>query len=353
VSRYLVTGSAGFVGSHLAEALLRRGDDVIGVDAFTDYYPRGVKESNVEEARRELGLSIVEADLSESPLGPLLDGVDGVFHLAAQPGVRGSWGDTFARYVRDNILATQRLFEAAAPAGARVVMASSSSIYGNAEAYPTREDAFPRPISPYGVTKLACESLARTYAECFGLETVVLRYFTMYGPRQRPDMAFSRIISALLDGQPFSVYGTGEQSRDFTYVADAVDATIAAMEGGPARRIYNVGGGGETTLKQAFALFERLAGRRLDVTTSRRPPGTCAGPRPTRTSFARTSAGFRASPSRTASPRSSPRPLSCGARGASAPGGLTTRNDRNRRLAYTIHQYAGPLTQSERCPRPV
>jgi UDP-glucuronate 4-epimerase len=265
VSRYLVTGSAGFVGSHLAEALLRRGDDVIGVDAFTDYYPRGVKESNVEEAQRQLGLSIVEADLSESPLAPLLDGVDGVFHLAAQPGVRGSWGDTFARYVRDNILATQRLFEAAAPVGARVVMASSSSVYGNAEAYPTREDAFPRPISPYGVTKLACESLTRTYAECFGLETVVLRYFTVYGPRQRPDMAFSRIISALLDGQPFPVYGTGEQSRDFTYVADAVDATIAAMEGGPGQRIYNVGGGSETTLKQALALFERLAGRRLEV----------------------------------------------------------------------------------------
>jgi UDP-glucuronate 4-epimerase len=265
VSRYLVTGSAGFLGSHLAEALLRRGDEVIGVDAYTDYYPRGVKESNVEEAQRRFGLSVVEADLSKSPIAPLLDGVDGVFHLAAQPGIRGSWGDTFARYVRDNILATQRLFEAVAAAGARVVMASSSSVYGNAEAYPTREDAFPQPISPYGVTKLACESLARTYAECFSLETVVLRYFTLYGPRQRPDMAFSRIIAALLDGQPFQVYGTGEQSRDFTYVADAVDATIAAMEGSPAGRIYNVGGGSETTLKLGLALFERLAGRRLDV----------------------------------------------------------------------------------------
>jgi nucleoside-diphosphate-sugar epimerase len=265
VSRYVVTGCAGFLGSHLTETLLRRGDDVIGIDAFTDYYSRGLKESNIAEARRQLGLSMTEVDLSEGALAPFLDGVEGVFHLAAQPGVRGSWGDTFAHYVRDNILATQRLFEAAAPAGARVVMASTSSVYGNAETYPTREDALPRPISPYGVTKLACESLARTYAECFGLETVALRYFTVYGPRQRPDMAFARVISALLEGRPFYVYGTGEQSRDFTYVDDAVTATIAAMEGGPAGTVYNVGGGSETTLGDAIALCERLAGRRLDV----------------------------------------------------------------------------------------
>jgi nucleoside-diphosphate-sugar epimerase len=265
MSRYLVTGAAGFVGSHLAEALLRRGDEVIGVDAFTDYYPRGVKESNVEKAKGQLGLSLVEVDLCEEALAPLLEGVDGVFHLAAQPGVRGSWGHTFAHYVRDNILATQRLFETAVPTGARVVMASSSSVYGNAETYPTREDAFPRPVSPYGVTKLACESLARTYAECFGLETVALRYFTVYGPRQRPDMAFARVISALLEGKSFRVYGTGEQSRDFTYVDDAVAATIGAMEGGPAGIVYNVGGGSETTLRDAIALCERLAERRLEV----------------------------------------------------------------------------------------
>jgi UDP-glucuronate 4-epimerase len=265
VSRYVVTGCAGFLGSHLTETLLRRGHDVIGIDAFTDYYPRRVKESNVVEAQRQLGLSVAEVDLSDGALAPLLDGVDGVFHLAAQPGVRGSWGETFADYVRDNILATQRLFEAAAPRGARVVMASTSSVYGNAEAYPTREDALPRPISPYGVTKLACESLARTYAECFGLETVALRYFTVYGPRQRPDMAFARVISALLEGKPFHVYGTGEQSRDFTYVDDAVVATIMAMERGPAGTVYNVGGGSETTLRDAIALCERLAERRLDV----------------------------------------------------------------------------------------
>jgi nucleoside-diphosphate-sugar epimerase len=265
VSRYLVTGCAGFIGSHLTETLLKRGHEVIGVDAFTDYYPRPRKESNLEDARRKLGLSIAELDLSESPLEPLFDGVDGVFHLAAQPGVRGSWGPTFAHYVRDNILATQRLFEAAAPRGLRIVMASTSSVYGNAETYPTHEDTSPRPVSPYGVTKFACESLARTYSECFGLEVVVLRYFTVYGPRQRPDMAFARIISALLDGHPFPVYGTGEQSRDFTYVDDAVAATIAAMEGGPSMIVYNVGGGSETTLNGAIALCEELSGARVEV----------------------------------------------------------------------------------------
>jgi nucleoside-diphosphate-sugar epimerase len=265
VSRYLVTGCAGFVGSHLTDTLLQRGHEVIGVDAFTDYYPRPRKESNLEEARGEPGLSLVELDLSEAALEPLVERVHGIFHLAAQPGVRGSWGATFAHYVRDNILATQRLFEVATPRGVRIVMASTSSVYGNAETYPTREDATPRPVSPYGVTKLACESLARTYGECFGLEVLLLRYFTVYGPRQRPDMAFAKIISALLNGHPFSVYGTGEQSRDFTYVDDAVAATIAAMERGPSGIVYNVGGGSETTLNGAIALCEQLAGKRLEI----------------------------------------------------------------------------------------
>jgi UDP-glucuronate 4-epimerase len=265
MKRYLVTGCAGFLGSHLVEALLARGDEVVGVDAFTDYYARETKEANLEEAQDRDGFSFVELDLAEGELPPLVQGVDGVFHLAAQPGVRGSWGDSFAVYVRDNILATARLFEAAAPAGARVVMASTSSVYGNAEAYPTREDAVPRPISPYGVTKLACEQLAGTYAECFDLEVVALRYFTVYGPRQRPDMAFARIVSALLEGNTFRVFGTGEQSRDFTFVADAVSATLAAMELAPAGRIYNVGGGSETRLRDVIALGERLAGRRLGV----------------------------------------------------------------------------------------
>jgi UDP-glucuronate 4-epimerase len=265
LSRYLVTGCAGFVGSHVVETLLRRGHDVLGVDAFTDYYKREVKESNIQSAQTDAAFSIVEADLAGDSIAPLLDGIDGVFHLAAQPGVRGSWGDTFAVYLRDNVLATQRLFEAASRSGVRIVFASTSSVYGNAESYPTHEEMLPRPVSPYGVTKLACESLARTYAECFGLEAIVLRYFTVYGPRQRPDMAFARIISALLGETPFPVYGTGDQSRDFTYVADAAEATVAAMEAGHAGTTYNVGGGSETTLREVIALVERLAGRRLAV----------------------------------------------------------------------------------------
>ena len=265
MSRYLVTGCAGFIGSHLVDRLLRRGDDVVGVDVFTDYYPRERKEANLAEARTYPGFSFTELDLADASLEPLLAETDGVFHLAAQPGVRGSWGDTFAVYVRDNIYATQRLLEAAAAAKRRVVMASSSSVYGNAEAYPTSEGALPRPVSPYGVTKLACESLARSYFETFGLEVVSLRYFTVYGPRQRPDMAFSRIISALLGGTPFRLFGTGEQSRDFTYVDDAAEATLAAMADEHRSRIYNVGGGSETTLKQVIEICERLAGRRLDV----------------------------------------------------------------------------------------
>ena len=264
MSRYLVTGCAGFIGSHLTDALLARGDEVVGVDAFTDYYARDAKESNLERALGE-GLSFVEVDLSRDDLPQLIDNVDGVFHLAAQPGVRGSWGDSFAHYVRDNIVASQRLFEVAATRRLRVVMASSSSVYGNAPTYPTREDASLRPVSPYGVTKEACESLARTYVDCFGLHIVLLRYFSVYGPRQRPDMAFARIISALREGNPFVVYGTGEQSRDFTYVDDAVAATLAAMDGGPTAIVYNVGGGRETSLNGAIEMCERLVGERLKV----------------------------------------------------------------------------------------
>jgi UDP-glucuronate 4-epimerase len=265
MSRYLITGSAGFLGSHLAEAVLEAGDEVVAVDAFTDYYARELKETNLRRIRARPGFALLELDLADADLTALVAGVDGVFHLAAQPGVRGSWGDTFAVYVRDNILATQRLLGAAAQARVPVVQASSSSVYGNAEAYPTSEDAPLHPVSPYGVSKLACESLARAYSESFGLRVVSLRYFTVYGPRQRPDMAFSRIVSSLLNGRPFQLFGTGEQSRDFTYVGDAVAATLGAMNGAIAPGVYNVGGGAETTLADVIATCERLSGKSLDV----------------------------------------------------------------------------------------
>jgi len=237
---------------------------VLGVDAFTDYYERELKERNLQAARAHQGFELIEADLSSANIDELLSGLDGIFHLAAQPGVRGSWGDTFAVYARDNIIATQRLFEAASARGTRVVWASTSSVYGDAEGFPTQESARPRPISPYGVTKLGCENLAAAYATSFALDHVAMRYFTVYGPRQRPDMAFTRLIRALASGTPFQVYGTGDQSRDVTYVADAVSATVAAMEKAPSGRIYNVGGGSETSLNEVIALCERLSGRRLN-----------------------------------------------------------------------------------------
>jgi UDP-glucuronate 4-epimerase len=254
--RYVVTGAAGFIGSQLAEALQDAGHDVVGVDCFTDYYDVAEKEANAA------ALDVRRLDLADEPLE--LDGVDGVFHLAGQPGVR-SFGGTFPTYVRRNLLASQRVFEACADAGVRVVFASSSSVYGEAEAYPTPEDAEPRPISPYGITKLGCEHLARAYGTAFGLDAVVLRYFTVYGPRQRPDMMFRRVCDALATGATFEVYGDGAQSRSFTYVGDAVEATIAAMERAERGAVLNVGGGEEASLVDAIALLERVSGRSLDV----------------------------------------------------------------------------------------
>jgi UDP-glucuronate 4-epimerase len=254
--RYVVTGAAGFIGSHLAEALQSAGHEVTGIDCFTDYYGPTRKEENAA------GLDVARIDVAEDELD--LDGVDGVFHLAGQPGVR-SFGAVFGDYVRRNVLATQRVFEAAAAARARVVFASSSSIYGDAETYPTPEDTPPLPISPYGITKLSCEHLARAYAGSFGLDVVVLRYFTVYGPRQRPDMALARIVEALASGGSFDLYGDGGHSRSFTYVGDAVAATIAAMERAPAGATYNVGGGEEATMREVIDRFERLSGRKLDL----------------------------------------------------------------------------------------
>ena len=265
--RFLVTGAAGFIGSHLRDTLEISGHDVIALDALTDSYDPVRKAENVGE--REL----VEADLVETDLRALLEGIDGVFHLAGQPGVRSSFGPEFELYVRRNVLASARLFEAAALAGVRVVYASSSSVYGDAEAYPTPETATPRPISPYGVTKLACEQLAYAQARTFGLEAVGLRYFTVYGPRQRPDMAFARLLEALASGTAFPLLGDGSASRSFTYVGDAVGATIAAMERGRPGEIYNVGGGEEATMAEVVALAERLAGRELLLERHATAPG--------------------------------------------------------------------------------
>ena len=264
MARYVVTGAAGFIGSHLAEALAAAGHDVAGIDSFTDYYDPRLKEENAR------GLELRRLDLAHDELD--FAGADGVFHLAGQPGVR-SFGDVFPLYVERNVLASQRVFEAAARAGVRVVFASSSSIYGEAERYPTPEDTPPRPVSPYGITKLTCEHLARAYGRSFGLDVVVLRYFNAYGPRQRPDMAFADVVTALAEGRPFTLFGDGEQSRSFTYVADVVRATGAAMERAPAGAVYNVGGGEEATVNHALALLERISGRKLEVVRAPDIPG--------------------------------------------------------------------------------
>ena len=268
--RCLITGVAGFIGSHLAEALTAEGHEVLGLDSFADYYAREVKESNLSGLKDEAAFEFVEGDLAGIDLGGLLRGVDWVFHQAAQAGVRASWGDSFRTYTDNNILGAQRLLEAVRQAGSagngkvsRIVYASSSSIYGEAEEARTPEDATPRPISPYGVSKLAAEHLGHLYWKQFGLPVVSLRYFTVYGPRQRPDMAFNRFIDALLSGEEIRIYGDGEQTRDFTYVSDAVAANLAAAERGRNGTVYNIGGGERASVNRVVEILEEVSGRRV------------------------------------------------------------------------------------------
>jgi nucleoside-diphosphate-sugar epimerase len=262
----LVTGTAGFIGSHLAAALLDRSAEVVGIDCFTDYYARSIKEENLAPLTARRGFRFIEAALQTADLGAALDGVTHVFHLAAQAGVRKSWGRDFAAYTTNNVDATQRLLEAVSGRPiVRFVYASSSSVYGDDVSLPMREDALPQPVSPYGVTKLAAEHLCHLYWLGASVPAVALRYFTVYGPRQRPDMGFHRFIRAALTGQPIVRYGDGEQTRDFTYVDDAVAATLAAGDRGRPGTVYNIGGGSRVSLNQVLALIERVTGRPLDI----------------------------------------------------------------------------------------
>jgi UDP-glucuronate 4-epimerase len=262
----VVTGAAGFVGSHVADSLVADGVEVTGIDCFTDYYARAAKEANLGRLRDDARFRLVEGRLQDLDLGPLLEGADHVYHLAAQAGVRTSWGREFTHYTEHNVLATQRLLEAAVAAGGpRVVYASSSSVYGEATELPLREDGQCRPVSPYGVTKLAAEHLAVLYHRAYGLPTVSLRYFTVYGPRQRPDMAFHRFLCAARDGQPLLVFGDGRQTRDFTFVSDIVAATRAAAVSGKAGSVYNVGGGERVELNRVLRLIEEITGRPLRI----------------------------------------------------------------------------------------
>jgi UDP-glucuronate 4-epimerase len=265
--RALVTGCAGFIGSHLTEALLNDGDEVVGVDCFNDNYGRPIKLQYLERARDWASFDFVPIDLSRGALEDLVADVDVVFHLAAEPGVRSSWGDRFETYVRNNIMATQHVLDAArANPRARVVYASSSSIYGHAESYPTHEDVVPRPYSPYGMTKLAAEHLSLVYAANFGLDVVALRFFSVYGPRQRPDMAFTRFCLAALRDEPITVFGDGSQIRDFTYVDDVVaglrQAAVSQIATGS---VYNIGGGSSISLRETLDILAEVSGLELDV----------------------------------------------------------------------------------------
>lgn len=254
-ARCLVTGAAGFIGSHLVERLLDGGADVLGIDCFTDYYSPERKRRHLGTVLGRSGFRFFDVDLARAALASLLEGVDVVFHLAAQAGVRASWGADFQLYLDRNLLATQRLLEAmvaTAPA-ARLVFASSSSVYGDAESLPTREETVRRPVSPYGMTKAACEDLLRIYGSSYGLRGIALRYFTVYGPRQRPDMAFHRLLTAALTGGDFTVFGDGLQERDVTYVEDIVAATIAAgAAAAVAGECVNVGAGRMVVLKDVL-----------------------------------------------------------------------------------------------------
>jgi UDP-glucose 4-epimerase len=266
----LVTGVAGFIGSHLSAALLDSGASVTGIDCFTDYYPRPLKEANLATVKDRPGFTFIEAALQDIDLKPVLAGVTHVFHQAAQAGVRKSWGRDFDIYTRNNIEATQRLLESMVGLPIqKYVYASSSSVYGDNVPLPMREDTYLQPLSPYGVSKLAAEHLGQLYWANHGVPAVSLRYFTVYGPRQRPDMGFQRFLTAVRDGKPITVYGDGEQTRDFTFVGDIIAANLAAAERGRPGNVYNIGGGSRVTLNHVLELIGKVTGRK--VTLQREP----------------------------------------------------------------------------------
>jgi UDP-glucuronate 4-epimerase len=277
--RALVTGAAGFIGSNLTDHLLEGGWSVRGIDNFSLYYSSKLKQQNLTRAMSHDRFSLVKADLTTVDLPRLLDGVDVVFHLAGQPGVRASWGDSFGEYLEANVLASQRLLEAIRkiPCIKAVVAASSSSVYGSSETFPTTEDVLPRPVSPYGVTKLAAEHLFSLYGREFGVPAVSLRFFTVYGPRQRPDMAIARLLRSALFQEPFLLNGEGSQERDFTYVQDVVEALMkvahAQLNGELKDRVFNVGSENPISLLKVIQSVEEVCGKSIPIEFRSSSPG--------------------------------------------------------------------------------
>jgi nucleoside-diphosphate-sugar epimerase len=262
--RVVVTGAAGFIGSHLCDRLLAAGHDVTAIDCFSDFYPRALKEANLADAREHPNFRLHHLDLADDDLRDAMDGAEVVFHLASRSGLDGRRPGEFNRLVRDNVLGTQRLLEAIVDTGiVRLVHASSSSVYGEAERVPTREKSVPRPLSSYGVTKLAAEGLVHQYTARYELPATILRLFTVYGPRQRPDMAVGRFMAALARGDEIEVYGDGEQTRDFTFVRDVIDALIRSADprADVVGRVINVGGGTRATVNEVLRAIENVAGR--------------------------------------------------------------------------------------------
>lgn len=270
----LVTGAAGFIGSHLTERLLREGHQVCGVDKFLGNYPRRLKEWNLSHLSNHSGFRFVEGDLAQLDLTELIGDVSYVFHLAGQPGVRASWGQEFVHYTQNNVLATQRLLEACKGKNIKkFVYASSSSVYGDTEDLPMREQGWTRPVSPYGVSKLAGEHLSYLYWKSFAVPTVSLRYFTVYGPRQRPDMFFHILMRALLRSEEVPLYDDGTQSRDFTFCLDIVEGTVAAALYPGSGEVFNLGGGSRTTVAEAVKMAEEISGEKARLRALARQRG--------------------------------------------------------------------------------
>ncbi len=262
-----MSGCAGFIGSHLSEYLLSLNHEVVGIDSFTDFYPKEYKKKNLINLLKKDSFTFIGKDMLFLKLEKIFENVDGIFHLAAQPGVRTSWGKNFDIYVKDNIILTQRILESLRNfKGKRLIFASSSSVYGDSPFLPFKEDGPLAPFSPYGVTKLACENLCHLYHKNFSVDLVILRYFTVYGPRQRPDMAFHRFFYSILKGEEVKIFGDGSQTRDFTYVEDVVIATFSSFEKGVSGEVYNIGGGTNISLIDLLKLMEKITGEKIKTT---------------------------------------------------------------------------------------